>query len=134
LGIIIAIPTIVIKLISLVFSDWSNWVSIGYGLQIIFSLVILLSLIIVGMLSYYTIQALRKPEIIEEMYKYPGWSTVIGFSFCLPILFGFAFQGEFMFGDVITTSLFFIIGILFITSGIIMIQEVEGGKEQIQLE
>ena len=134
LAIIIAIPTTVVKLISIALSIWNSWITTDISLQFGLILIIPFGFILIGMLTYYTIQALRKPELIEEQYKFPGWGIVVGLSFCISIVLAFAFLEQFIFGDVITTSVFFLIGILFIISGIIMVQEVKGETEQIQAE
>lgn len=134
LAIIIAIPTVIIKLVSLFFSIVGNWTAIGFGSQIVISLILLFGPVFIGILTYYTIQALRKPELIEEQYKFPGWGIVVGLSLCVPVVLEIVFQGQFMYGDVITSSMFFLIGVLLIISGIIMLQEVKGGTEEIQAE
>lgn len=99
-----------------------------------YNLLLLPILVLVGAMVLLIIHALRKPGAIEAQYKYPASGVIIGFVFCFPIAIEFIVQREYQYGDAISAALFFLCGILFIISGIVMIHEVKEKTEQVDYE
>ncbi|MFW9769657.1 MAG: hypothetical protein ACFFF9_16220 [Candidatus Thorarchaeota archaeon] len=102
--------------------------------QLIFFLILLLSLAIISILTLYFLYALRKPEIIDKLYENPYAGGIAGVMISFPIALSFIVFGEYYFEDAFTTVFTFLCGFLLIISSIIMVREVKEESAQIDSE